>query len=61
MATSVHDAEAKLPIVQKIILSILSCRSTIKNEITADIRNVMHTPVNNSVVVCIRLPVEAMR
>ena len=29
--------------------------------ITADIKKVMHTPVSNNVVVCIRLPIEAMR
>ena len=61
MATSIHDAEAKLPIVQKMMLSILSCRNTIKNDITADIKNVMHTPVSSSVVVCILLPIDAMR
>ena len=43
------------------MLSILSCRNTIKNEITADIKNVMHTPVRSNVVVCILLPIDAMR
>ena len=61
MATSVHEAEAKLPMVQKMMLSILSCRSTMINEMMADIRKVMHTPVSSKVVVCMRLPIEAMR
>ena len=60
-ATSTHDAEAKLPMVQKMILSILSWCSTIKNEMTAEIRNVRHTPVSSSVVACMRLPMEAIR
>ena len=31
------------------------------NEMMADMRKVMHTPVSSKVVVCMRLPMEAMR
>ena len=60
-ATSVHELEPKEPMVQNIMLSIFSWLSTMRNEMTAEMSSVRHTPVSSSVVVCMRLPMEAMR
>ena len=61
IATSVHDELPKLPMVQKIMLSIFSWFSTIRNDMSADMSSVRHTPVSSNVVVCMRLPIDAMR
>ena len=58
--TSVHDELPKEPMVQKMMLSIFSWLSTMRNEMTAEMSSVRHTPVSSSVVVCMRLPMEAI-
>ena len=60
-ATSFHDELPKLPMVQKMMLSIFSWLSTMRNEMSAEMSSVRHTPVSSRVVVCMRLPMEAMR